>query len=149
MTFVQNRLEYKVYNNTCHYFTEYNGTILSGTNEMKGKQKGVFSKKQILILFDLLNNTGGIERIDYTNPNKFESVAEMLQALNGKSIATWVEELNNYKIKGLYYYSNEGEFKELIRILTNLSEKLRKSGFRVLANEADKKIKELENTRKQ
>ena len=144
ITFVQNRLEYKVYNNTCHYFTEYNGTILSGTNEIKGKQKGVFSKRQILILFDLLADKGRIDRIDYTKPLKFESVAEMLQALNGKSIDTWIEELNNYKTKGLYYYSNKGELKQLIKTLINLSETLRKSGFRILANEADKKIRELE-----
>jgi hypothetical protein len=148
ITFVQNRLEHKVYNNTCHYFTEYNGTVNSSSNELKGKQTGVLSKKQILILFDLLAEKGSIERIDFTKPNKFESVAELLQALNGKSISTWLEELNNYKGKGLYYYSDNGGLKQLISTLTNLSDKLRKSGFRILANEADKRIRELENNQK-
>jgi hypothetical protein len=144
MTFVSNRLEHNVYNNASHYFTEYNGTNLAGTNEIKGKQKGVFTKKQILILFDLLANKKGIDRIDYSKANKFESVAETLQALNGKSISSWVDELNNYKDKGPYYFKDDGELTELKKTLTNLSEKLRKSGFRILANEADKKILELE-----
>lgn len=143
LTFVSNRLEHKVYNNTYHYFTEYNGTTHSGSNKLKGKEPGVLSKKQILILFDLLANTKDIEKIDYTRPNKFESVAELLQALNGKSLSTWVEELNNYKTKGLYYYSDKGELKHLISTLTNLSDRLRKSGFLTLAKEADKKIREL------
>jgi hypothetical protein len=37
ITIIQNRLEQKLYNNTCHYFTEYNGTVLSETNKLKGK----------------------------------------------------------------------------------------------------------------
>jgi len=148
ITFVQNRLEYKVYNNTCHYFTEYNTTVHSGTNGIKGKEKGVFSKKQILILFSMLADTGSMERIDYSKSNKFEAVAEMLQAINGKSIESWVEELNNYKNKGLYHYRDQGELGQLIITLTNLAETLRKSGFRTLAKVADKKIKELENIQK-
>jgi hypothetical protein len=148
ITFVHNRLEHKVYNNTCHYFTEYNGAVLSSTNELKGKQKGVLTKRQILILFDLLADKGNIERIDYTKPNKFKDVSELFHAVNGKSKSTWEEELNNYKDKGPYYYRDEGELKHLISTLTNLSEKLRKSGFRLLAKEADKKIKELENIQK-
>ena len=144
ITLVQNRLEYKVYNNTCHYFTEYNGTILSSSNELKGKQTGVLSKKQILILFDLLAEKGNIERVDYSNPNKFKSVTELFHALNGKSRDTWEEELKNYKNKGLYYYTGKGELSQLINTLTNLSEIAGKSGFRSLAKTADKKIRELE-----
>ena len=45
ITFIQNSLEQKVYNNTFHYFTEYNGTVFSGTNKLKGKEAGVLSKK--------------------------------------------------------------------------------------------------------
>ena len=119
--------------------------VLSSTNELKGKQKGVLTKRQILILFDLLADKGNIERVDYAKQNKFESVAELFHAINGKSKSTWEEELHNYKDKGPYYYRDEGELKQLISTVTNLSEKLRKSGFRVLAKEADKKIRELEN----
>jgi hypothetical protein len=144
MTFVSNRLEHKVYNNTCHYFTEYNGTILSSANEIKGKQSGTLTKKQILIFFDLLAEKESIERIDYSNPKKFESVVELLHALNGKSKSTWEEELKNHKNKGLYYYTNEGELNQLIKDLTSLSNITRKSGFRTLAKAVDKKIIELE-----
>jgi len=144
ITIVQNRLEYKVYNNTCHYFTEYNGTALSSSNELKGKKTGVLSKKQILILFELLADKGNIERIDFSKPNKFKDVTELLHAVNGKSKSSWEEELNNYKDKGPYYYRDEGELTELIKTLTNLSEIARKSGFRALAKAADRKIKELE-----
>jgi hypothetical protein len=100
ITFIQNRLEQKVYNNSCHYFTEYNGTVLSETNKLKGKEAGVLSKKQLLILFDLLADTGEIERIDFSNPNKFEREAELFHALNGKSKSSWEEEIKNYKDKG-------------------------------------------------
>ncbi|OQP65860.1 hypothetical protein A3860_14800 [Niastella vici] len=144
ITIVQCRLENKVYNNTCHYFTEYNGTVLSGTNELKGKQKGVFTKRQILILFDLLAEKGNLEKIDYTKPNKFESVAELFHAVNGKTKDTWVEEINNFKDKGLYHYGDKGELRQLLITLTNLAETARQSGFRLLAKAVDKKIRELE-----
>ncbi|MCS3797850.1 hypothetical protein [Niastella sp. OAS944] len=148
ITFIQNRLEQKVYNNTCHYFTEYNGTALPGTNDIKGKQAGVLSKKQILILLDLLADKKCIERIDYENSNKFKVEAELLHGLNGKSKSTWEEELNNYKNKGIYSYKGEGEFNQLIKDITGLSNIIQKSALRPLAIAADKKIIELENNRK-
>jgi hypothetical protein len=148
ITVIQNRLEQKIYNNVCHYFTEYNGAVLSGTNELRGKQAGVLSKKQILILFDLLADKGGIERIDYKLPNKFESVAELFHGLNGKSKSTWEEELKDCKNKGLYYYNDKGELNQLIKDISSLSNKARKAGFRTLATAADKKIKELESVKR-
>jgi hypothetical protein len=144
ITFIQNRLEQNVYNNTNHYFTEYNGTVFSGANKLKGKEAGVLSKKQILILFDLLADTGGIERIDFSNPNKFEREAELFHALNGKSKSSWEEEIKNYKDKGLYYYKGEPELNQLIKDITSLSNIIRKSAFRPLAKAADKRIRELE-----
>jgi hypothetical protein len=144
ITFVQNRLEHKVYNNTYHYFTEHNTAVHASTNGIKGKEKGILSKKQILILFDLFADNGSLERIDYTKPNKFEAVAEMLQGVNGKSKDSWVEELYNYKDKGIYHYRDQGELRQLIKTITNLVEILRKSGFRNLAKAGDKKIRELE-----
>jgi hypothetical protein len=144
ITLVHNWLEYKVYNNTCHYFTEQNTIIHSGNGAIKGKEKDVFSKKQILIWLDLLADLGKFERIDFTKPNKFEAIAGLLQAINGKSKESWVEELDKYKTKGLYHYSGQGELKQLINTITNISEIARKSGFRDLAKAADKKIRELE-----
>jgi hypothetical protein len=144
ITLIQNSLEQKVYNNTCHYFTEYNGTVFSGPNKLKGKEAGVLSKKQILILFDLLANKLDIKGVDFSNSNKFEREAELFHALNGKSKSSWEEELNNYKNKGIYYYNGQGELNQLIKDITGLSNILRKSAFRSLAIAADKKIRELE-----
>ncbi|WP_205513027.1 hypothetical protein [Longitalea arenae] len=143
ITFIQNRLEQKVYNNTCHYFTEYNGTVLSTTNKLTGKEAGVLSKKQILILFDLLAKAE-IKPIDYSKSNKFTVMAELFHALNGKSKSSWEEEIKDYKDKGLYYYKGKGELNQLIKDITGLSNKIRISEFRPLVNAADKKIKELE-----
>jgi hypothetical protein len=144
ITLIQNRLEQKVYNNSCHYFIEYNGTVFSGPNKLKGKQAGVLSKKQILILFDLLANELDIKGVDYSNSNKFEREAELFHALNGKSKSSWEEELNNYKNKGIYYYNGVGELNQLIKDIIGLSNIMRKSAFRPLAIAADKKIRELE-----
>lgn len=148
LTLVQNRLEYKVYNNTYHYFTEHNTIIHSGNGGIKGKEKDVFSKKQILIWLDLLADLGIRDRIDFTKHNRFEAVATILQAINGKSKESWVEELEKYKVKGLYHYRDQGELKHLISTITNISETARKAGYRELAKAADKKIRELENSQK-
>jgi hypothetical protein len=144
ITFIQNRLEQKVYNNTCHYFIEYNGVNLSSSNELKGKQAGVLSKKQILILFDLVTEKEKMEKVDFTKSNKLEAMAELFHAVNGKSKSSWEEELNNYSDKGLYHCESEGELNELIRTLTNLSDIARQSKFPILAKTVDKKIRELE-----
>jgi hypothetical protein len=85
ITIVQNRMVYTVNNNTCHNFTEHNTIIHSGTVGIKGKEKDVFSKKQILIWLDLQADLCKMERIDFTKPNKFEAIAGLLQAINGKS----------------------------------------------------------------
>lgn len=145
--FVQNRLENNVYNNSYHYFSENNTNVHSGNVGIKGKEKDVFSKKQILIWLDLQADLGTKERIDFTKPNKFEAVAGMLQAINGKSKESWVEELNKHKDKGLYHYRDQGELRQLIITITNISETVRKAGHRELAKAADRKIRELEKMR--
>ena len=144
ITIVQNRMEYTVNNNTCYNFTEHNTIIHSSTVGIKGKEKDVFSKKQILIWLDLQADLGKIERIDFTKPNKFEAIAGLLQAINGKTKDSWVEELDKYKTKGLYHYSGQGELKQLINTITNISETARKAGYRELSKAADRKIRELE-----
>jgi len=146
---VQNRLDYKVYNSTCHYFTEYNTAVHPVTNTFNGKPKGVFSKKQILIFFDLLTEIGSLEKIDYTKHNKFEALGEMLQAVTGKSKESWIEELTRFKSKGLYDYRDEGELKQLKIILTNLSEIFRKAGFRKISKYSDSIIFRLDKNSNQ
>lgn len=140
---LQTRNEVKSYYHNSHYFNEYN-TVNSATTGIKGKGKGVFSKKQILILFDLLAETGKLEKIDFTKPNKFDSIAELLCAITGKSKDSWVEQLKNFRNKGLYEFNNDGERKQLIVTLTNLADIFRKAKFRFLSNEIDKKLRVLD-----
>jgi hypothetical protein len=112
---------------------------------LRGKQKNIFSKKQVLILFDLLSQSQNkLEHIDLRKPNKFPEFAIFLQALTGKSQETWIEELRDYRNGELYTHNSKGELNQLISTLSNLSEILRKAGFRSIALQADKKIRELE-----
>jgi hypothetical protein len=141
---LQARNEFNNYHNNNHYFNEYT-TVNPATTGIKGKEKGVFSKKQILILFDLLAETSKLEKIDFTRPNKFDSIAELLFAITGKVKDSWIEQLKNGRNKGLYDFKNEGERKQLIITLTNLSEVFRKARFRSVAKIADKKLLELDN----
>ncbi|HEY6901743.1 MAG TPA: hypothetical protein VI233_13905 [Puia sp.] len=125
-------------------FLRGSGTTLAAADAPRGKEKGVFSKKQILILFDLLAQTKALERFELHKPNKFEGYAQFLQALTGKSQETWIEELKNYQAKDLYKYHTPGECSQLVITLTNLSKTLRSGGLRSLAKLADKKIQEIE-----
>ena len=145
MIIQQNKNEYKYnhYQTNSHYFNEYNN-VQSSVNGVKGKEKGVFSKKQLLILFDLLSENNIIDKIDYSKPNKFESIATMLQAVTGKSKDSIMEQLKDTRRDGLYSFQNIGELNQLIVTLTNLSEIFRSAGFRSIANMADKKLREFE-----
>jgi hypothetical protein len=113
----------------------------------KGKEKGVFSKKQILILFDLLSQTAKIEQIDLHKVNKFDAVAQLMQALTSKAKESWLAELNDYRNKDLYGYHTQGELNQLLATLSNLAELFRNAGLRSVAGLADKKINELERSR--
>jgi hypothetical protein len=140
---VQTKNEYTSYHNSHHYFNEFT-TVQASANGIKGKEKGVFSKRQVLIFFDLLAEGGKMERIDFTKPNKFDSIAALMFALTGKSKESWIEQLKDYRNKGLYEFQNEGERKQLIVILTNLSEIFRAAGIRNIATRADKKLRGLD-----
>ncbi len=140
---LQTRNEFNSYHNNNHYFNEYT-TVNPVSAGIKGKEKGVFSKKQILFLFDLLAETGKLEKIDFTRPNKFDSIAELLCAITGKSKDSWIEQLKDGRNKGLYEFKNEGERKQLVVTLTNLSDVFRKAGFRSISKAADKKLIELD-----
>ena len=120
----------------------------AGKAGIKGREKGVFSKKQILIMFDLLSGPGGLEKIDLTRPNKFDGIAALLHAITGKAKESFLQELNDHRNNGLYAYNTPGERNQLIITLNNLSETFRAAGFRSIAKLADKKIKELESAKK-
>lgn len=145
LTLIQQNNTYRYHHNenSSHYFNEYN-TVQTSGNGIRGKEKGVFSKKQLLILFDLLSESGAIDKIDYSKPNRFEGVAIMLQAISGKSKDSILEQLKDTRSDGLYSFQNIGELNQLIITLTNLSETFRSAGFRSIANMADKKLRELE-----
>lgn len=120
---------------------------LSDPTPLAGKVKGVFSKKQILILFDLLTRSAQQDKLDLSKPNKYDPLADLFHAITGKSHSSWMEELKDYKHKDLYEFHTEGQRKQLIAILTNMAELFRKAGFRAIAALADKKILDLERHR--
>jgi hypothetical protein len=109
----------------------------------KGKEEGVFSKKQVLIILDLLATAKLIEPIDFKKTNKFPAVARLLRALTGHAEKSWRDELDDYRTKGLYEWDSNGQQDELIRILTNLADKFGDAGIDRIALLADKKIREL------
>jgi|SRR5271154_7068178 len=115
---------------------------------VKGKEKGVFSKKQLLIFFDLLTELKTIERIEYAKPNKLQNMAILLQAISGKKTETWIEELKNCRHHGLYQFHTKGELDQLIIVLTNLSDICSKAGFFSIAKLANKKLNGLDAMKK-
>ena len=128
---IQNKNEFNRYQTNSHYFNEFNQVVSSG---ISGKEKGVFSKKQLLILFDLLAENNLIERIDFSKVNKFDSIASLLQAISSKSKESIVEQLKDVNHKGLYSFRNISELNQLIITITNLADTFRKAGFRAIAN---------------
>ncbi|HVU59091.1 MAG TPA: hypothetical protein VHD83_28710 [Puia sp.] len=135
-------------NNMSHQITAPRSLTTPNAPIPSGKPKGVFSKKQILILFDLLTRTARMEKLDLTKPNKYDALAELFHALTDKSMSSWKQELNDYKHKDLYAFHTQGELNQLIAILSNMAELFRKAGFRSIAALADKKIRELEQHRR-
>ncbi|HVS96204.1 MAG TPA: hypothetical protein VHE54_06950 [Puia sp.] len=109
-----------------------------------GKQKDVFTKKQVLILFDLLTSAARVEPIDFRKQNSFPKLAALLHALTGHVCASWLAELKDYKTRGLYDCYTAGEKNQLVATLTNLAETFRCAGFANIATAADKKMRELE-----
>ncbi|WP_439516800.1 hypothetical protein [Sediminibacterium sp.] len=143
LTLIQKRTAYSYIQNSSHYFNDYS-TIQTIPNSIKGKEKGVFSKKQLLILLDILAENGAIEKIDYSKLNKFDAVATMLQAISGKSKDSILEQLKDTRNNGLYSFQNPAELKQLIITLTNLSDMFRNAGFRSVSNVLDRKLRELD-----
>jgi hypothetical protein len=138
------RQEQNSYQTSHYYFIEQH---LDTSSPLKGKEKGVFSKKQILIFLDLLSEGAKLEGIDFSRPNKYEGISELLLALTGKSKESWIKELSQYRTRCLYDFQNLGELNQLIIILTNLAEVFRKAGFRSVALLADRKLKKLDQQR--
>jgi hypothetical protein len=100
------------------------------------------------MFFDLLAESACIERIDMQKPTKFQDIADLFHAISGKSASSFKEELDNYRNSTLYTYYTPGERDQLIRDLTNLANAFRTAGFRSIAKLAERKIEELETSRK-
>ncbi|HEX9509373.1 MAG TPA: hypothetical protein VF939_02745 [Puia sp.] len=139
--------EFNAYNEL-HEHTEVNNVYTTVAKGAQGKEKGVFSKKQILILSDLIAEEAGLGKIDFSKPNQFDALAGLLQAITGKGAASFKEELMNYRTKGLYDTHTPGELNQLIGTLINLAEPFRNGYYRPVAMLVDKKILELEIRKK-
>jgi hypothetical protein len=147
--FVDNRISNQYNDN--HTDIQFNSqvTLQSNLHEgAQGKEKGVFSKKQLLLFFDLLSENAGLERIDFQKPTKFQGISELFHAISGKSASSFKGELDDHRNKSLYKCHTPGEFDQFIRDLTNLANAFRAAGFRSIARQADKKITELEAAKK-
>jgi len=112
--------------------------------DLAGKEKGVFAKRQVLILLDLLAREGSIDHLPLDKPAKTESFARFLMALTGKGIDTWLETLQNYRSKDLYAFHTEAERKNLLNTLETLATITRNAGLRKVAGIVDKKILQIE-----
>jgi hypothetical protein len=117
--------------------------IKAPDKELTGKEKGVFSKKQVLIFFDLLYGPTSRNRFPFEKPEKLPAIAAFFQALTGKGIDTWLETLKDYRSNDLYACNTPGERSNLIGTLTNLADIARAAGLRDIAFAANKKIKQL------
>ncbi|HXB08065.1 MAG TPA: hypothetical protein VNW04_13135 [Puia sp.] len=117
--------------------------IIEPAKELTGKEQGVFSKKQVLILFDLMSRVSKLERFPLCKPGKQKAIAQFLQALTGKGEDTWLETLKDYRHDNLYAWHTPGERSRLIGTLTNLGEITHKAGLGSITSEAEKMIREL------
>ena len=146
--FVQFKHHHQTINNTLYHQLNFQSVIQQGSVPVKealtGKEKGVLSKKQVLIFFDMLHQSGALERIDLSKPNKFDTIAQFFQALTGKGKETWVETLRDYHNRDLYAFHTLGERNQLLSILTNLADITRAAGLRSVCSLVDKKIREIE-----
>jgi hypothetical protein len=128
------------YNTVSYNQFNFQSTISQGP---RGKEAGLFSKKQTLIFFDLLSKSKDFDPIDYSKPNKFDAYASLLHALTGRTKESLLEELHKYRTRGLYECHTDGEREQLISTLTNLAETFANAGFHTFAKLADKKIREI------
>jgi hypothetical protein len=117
-------------------------------NNLQGKEKDVFTKKQILMFFDLLSETDNFEKINYKNPNLFEPIAILAHAFTSKSVNSFIDELKDHRTKELYEFHKPGELQYLINQLVNMEKFFRAAGLRSIANVADRKIILLESYKK-
>jgi hypothetical protein len=146
--FVQVKHNHQTINNTLYHQLNFQSIIQQEAASVKetltGKEKGVFSKKQVLIFFDMLHQAGGLERIDLNKPNKLDAIAQFFQGITGKGKETWLETLKDYHDKDLYKCQTPGERSQLINTLTNLADITRAAGLRSVSSLVDKKIREIE-----
>ncbi|HEY4111312.1 hypothetical protein [Puia sp.] len=110
--------------------------------ELTGKEKGVFSKKQVLILLDLANDSR-IDRLPFDKEAKQPAIARFLQALTGKSTDTWLDILKDYQDNDLYSFHTDAERSKLIAALSNISEFTYQAGLGAITSAAERKIRDL------
>ena len=142
--------QFNQHNYTYHSNTSYNTQVdiqPAATENLHGKETGVFSKKQALIFFDLLSECEGFDAIDYQRPTRFPLYADILHALTGKGKNTLLEELDKHRTRGLYEWHTQGELNSLINTLTSLETCFREAGFKSFTKIISKKLRDLESKR--
>ena len=113
------------------------------TKDLNGKDKGVFSKKQVLILFDLLAQAESIESLPIEKAENHRAISQFLHAVTGRSVDTWLDTLKDYQNGDLYSFNTRAERTNLIATITGISKDAHAAGLRILAGEAEKKIRQL------
>jgi hypothetical protein len=109
----------------------------------KGKEKGVYSKRQMLIYFDLLHAAYGVERLKIENRNCHYNIARFLHEATGRPQSAWLDELRSYRNRGLYDCQTDGEIDQLLNTLTDMRESLQGAVFNELVKKLDNKKVEL------
>jgi hypothetical protein len=113
-----------------------------------GKPKGVLSKKQLLILFDMLSELGRLEKIDLSKTSRYDGIAELFHAITGKSTDSIKKELNDYRHIDLYHCHDDRELNQLVITMTNLSNTFKAAGFNTVSDLLERKIISLRQKKK-
>jgi hypothetical protein len=117
--------------------------VKESAKDLTGKEKDVFSKRQILILFDLFAQSAKKDGLDLRKVQKHPDIARFLQAVTGKGKDTWMEMLQNYRDNDLYAFNSPTERSNLVGNLTNIANVTRNAGLRSITSLAEKQIKKL------
>ncbi|MDP4150799.1 MAG: hypothetical protein Q8943_15440 [Bacteroidota bacterium] len=114
----------------------------------KGKEKDVYSKRQILIYHDLLHEAYGVEPLRIENKNCHPGIASFLHRLHGKPERAWLDELKDYRNGHLYDCQSDGEIDQLLIVLTNMRASLRAAGQSRMVDKIDDKMLMLRKKKK-
>lgn len=111
--------------------------------DLGGKEKDVFSKHQVLIIFDLLAESERLDRLDLRKTHKHPQIARFLQALSGRGKDTWMETLQDYRNNDLYAFNTPEECTHLLATLKNIATIAQDAGLRSICSLAEMKMRKI------